>query len=216
MLALYGHPFSSYTWKALIPLYACGIPFAFREVGPDQPENSAVIQAGSPQGKFPLLEDGGARIFEATSIIEYLAANRPEARGLIPTDPQAALRVRQMDRVFDNYVMHIVQMAVNEYLRNPENPDQVRVEEARAMLSRSYRWLEGWLADYPADGHISLIECAASPSLFYADWVQRIDDEFPRLTAWRSHLLALPAVKRCVDEARPYRPWFPLGAPDRD
>ncbi len=35
MLALYGHPFSSYTWKALIPLYAVGAEFEFRELGPD-------------------------------------------------------------------------------------------------------------------------------------------------------------------------------------
>ncbi|HEX5747076.1 MAG TPA: hypothetical protein VFZ09_12605 [Archangium sp.] len=33
MLALYGHPFSSYTWKALIPLYANGTAFEHRVVG---------------------------------------------------------------------------------------------------------------------------------------------------------------------------------------
>jgi glutathione S-transferase len=32
----------------------------------------------------------------------------------------------------------------------------------------------------------------------------------------RAELLALPEVSRCVEEARPYRPYFPLGAPDRD
>ena len=31
-LALYGHPFSSYTWKALIALYANGTDFEFREI----------------------------------------------------------------------------------------------------------------------------------------------------------------------------------------
>jgi glutathione S-transferase len=29
-------------------------------------------------------------------------------------------------------------------------------------------------------------------------------------------LLQHPAVARVVDEARPYRPYVPLGAPDRD
>jgi len=33
-LQLYGHPFSSYTWKALIPLYANGTAFEFRAVDP--------------------------------------------------------------------------------------------------------------------------------------------------------------------------------------
>jgi glutathione S-transferase len=62
----------------------------------------------------------------------------------------------------------------------------------------------------------SLIECAAAPSLFYADWVQPIGEARPKLAAYRARLLADPAVSRCVDEARPYRSFFPLGAPDRD
>jgi hypothetical protein len=64
--------------------------------------------------------------------------------------------------------------------------------------------------------HVTLIECAAAPSLFYADWVHPIANEFPRLARWRAHLLALPPVQRCVDDARPYRGNFPPGAPDRD
>jgi len=63
---------------------------------------------------------------------------------------------------------------------------------------------------------ITLVECAAAPSLFYADWVERIDDKFPRLAAWRAHLNTLPEVSRCIEAARPYRAYFPLGAPDRD
>lgn len=31
-----------------------------------------------------------------------------------------------------------------------------------------------------------------------------------------AELNALPPVSRCIEEARPYRPFFPLGAPDRD
>ena len=216
MLALYGHLFSSYTWKALIPLYANDIPFEFREVGPDHAQNTAIVQSTGPQGKFPVLEDGGTRIFEATTIIEYLALNIPAARGLIPTEPQAALRVRQMDRVFDNYVMNIMQLSVNEYLRDANNPNPAILEDVRRQLTRTYGWLENWLGEYFVTDHVSLIECAAAPSLFYADWVHRIGDDFPRLQRWRAHLLALPAIKRCVDDARPYRHYFPLGAPDRD
>ncbi|HMB56790.1 MAG TPA: glutathione S-transferase family protein, partial [Arenimonas sp.] len=38
----------------------------------------------------------------------------------------------------------------------------------------------------------------------------------PQLTAYRQRLLARPSFARAVDEARPYRDYFPLGAPDRD
>lgn len=216
MLALYGHPFSSYTWKALIALYASGIEFDFRVVGPDQPDHNAVVQSAGPLGKFPVLEDGGALIFEATAIIEHLAIRHAAARALVPADAAAAQPVRLLDRVFDNYVMAPMQDVVNERLRDAANPDPARVAEARARLERTYAWLETWLASYPADGSLTLIECAAAPSLFYADWVHPITPDHPRLKAWRAHLLALPPVARCVDDARPFRAFFPLGAPDRD
>jgi len=216
MLALYGHHFSSYTWKALIALYANETPFEFRSVDPDQPENAARIAAVGPLGKFPVLEDGDTLIFESTSIIEYLERHHPGPQSLIPHDADAAIGVRMLDRVFDNYVMNVMQIVVNEYIRDGQNPDQARCAEAREQLARVYRWLEGWLEYYPLRDHVTLIECAAAPSLFYADWVHPIADEFPRLQRWRAHLLALPPVQRCVDDARPYRSYFPLGAPDRD
>lgn len=216
MLALYGHPFSSYTWKALIALYANDIPFEFRVVDADHADNAAFVQSAGPLGKFPVLQDGDNVIFEATAIIEYLAQRYGGSETLLPEDATAALGMRMLDRVFDNYVMNVAQIVVNEYIRNRENPDEARCAEAREQLQRTYAWLEGWLEYYPPLEHVTLIECAAAPSLFYADWVHRIGDEFPRLKRWRAHLLNLPAVARCVDEARPFRPFFPLGAPDRD
>ena len=121
-----------------------------------------------------------------------------------------------LDRVFDNYVMHPMQEIVAAHIRSPGMPDPGTEGRARDMLERAYRWIDGWLADYPASDAITLIECAAAPSLFYADWCFPIPMELDRLRQWRAHLLALPAVARCVDDARPYRAYFPLGAPDRD
>jgi len=216
MLALYGHPFSSYTWKVLIALYANETEFEFRIVDEDHPDNVAVVQSAGPLGKFPVLADGENLIFETTTIIEYLAKNHSGSEMLIPNDPDAAIGMRMLDRVLDNYVMNVMQIVVNEYIRDGQNADPVRCAEAREQLDRTYAWLEGWLEFYPPMDHISLIECAAAPSLFYADWVHPIGDAFPRLRHWRAHLLAMPPIKRCVDDARPYRAFFPLGAPDRD
>jgi len=46
--------------------------------------------------------------------------------------------------------------------------------------------------------------------------VHPIGEHFPATRAYRAKLLARPSVARTVDEARPYRKLFPLGAPDRD
>ncbi|GGB87646.1 glutathione S-transferase [Novosphingobium endophyticum] len=215
-LALYGHPFSSYTWKALIPLYAYDVAFEFRIVDADHPENVSVVQSAGPLGKFPVLQDGENLLFEATTIIDYIARHHTGEGTLIPDDPDAAIGMRMLDRVFDNYVMNSMQIVVDEYLCNAESPDMARCGEARARLEKTYAWLEDWLRFYPPMDHVTLIECAASPSLFYADWVHPISDKFPRLRSWRAHLLQLRPVARCVEDARPYRPFFPLGAPDRD
>ncbi|MEQ9608563.1 MAG: hypothetical protein RLN99_12955 [Kiloniellaceae bacterium] len=43
-----------------------------------------------------------------------------------------------------------------------------------------------------------------------------LGDDFAAARAYRRRLLARPSFARAVDEARPFRPLFPLGAPDRD
>lgn len=217
MLALYGHSFSSYTWKAQIALHALGLDYDLREIDADHPEHYAFVQEhGGPMGKFPVLLDGEAAIFEASAIVEYLNQHHAGEHALLPTDADAAIGMRMVDRVFDNYVMNQMNVVVVEHIRDAENPDQARCAEARAGLRRTYAWLEQWLEFYHGGDGITLIECAAAPSLFYADWVERIGDEFPLLKAFRAHLLALPEVSRCVEAARSFRPNFPPGAPDRD
>ncbi|MCT2400958.1 glutathione S-transferase family protein [Novosphingobium mangrovi (ex Huang et al. 2023)] len=215
-LELFGHPFSSYTWKALIALYAAEVDFEFRIVDADHPENVAVVQSAGPLGKFPVLRDGENLLFEATTIIDYVSNHHTTSEMLIPADADAATGMRMLDRVFDNYVMAPMQNVVDEYLRAPENPDMARIGEARDRLERVYAWLEGWLQFYPPLDHVTLIECSAAPALFYADWVHPIAATFPRLRRWRTHLLRLPPVAQCVEDARPYRQNFPPGAPDRD
>ncbi|HEY7806221.1 MAG TPA: glutathione S-transferase family protein [Croceibacterium sp.] len=224
MLALYGHLFSSYTWKALIPLYANGTEFEFRPLDGDHPENSAFVAAAHPAGKFPVLTDGGVTVVEATGIVEYLAVHHPGPAPLIPAEPAIAATARMLDHVFDNYVMGNLQRIVAAYFNDKDNPgaggmrahpDEVEIAAGKARLRQAYAWLERWLEGNRLPPHVSIVTCAAAPSLFYADWVERIP-EGSRLAALRAELLALPAVSRCVEDARPMRGYFPPGAPDRD
>lgn len=218
MIELFGHPFSSYTWKALIALYENDTPFTFRQLDPDHPENGAAFAALSPMGKFPVLADGERTIAEATTIIEYLDARHPGAVRFVPDDALAAVEVRMLDRLFDNYVMTPMGRIVGDALRPADKRDDHGVTQARAMLDTSYAWLDSRMTgrDWAVGDAVSLADCAAAPSLFYADWAHPIGDRFPALAAYRARLLARPSIARCVDEARPYRPFFPLGAPDRD
>lgn len=217
-LSLFAHPFSSYCQKVLVALYENSTRFSLKMLSPETPENFNALKRLWPIGKFPVLEDNGTAIFEATSIVEYLAIQYSGPVQLIPHDPKPAFDVRQMDRVFDNYVMTPTNWIVQDARRAPETKDPQAVAQGRALLDTTYRWLDHRMAgrEWSSGGTFSLADCAAAPALFYADWAHPIAEEFRNLRAYRSRLLARPSFARAVDEARPYRKLFPLGAPGRD
>lgn len=218
-LELFAHPFSSYCWKVLIALYEKQLPFTYRMLDPDHMDNVAELRDSWPLGKFPMLRDGTMDYIETSIIIEHLDQKAPGPHPLIPADPDDALETRLLDRVFDLWVMNQAQPSVDNALRPATVPkDPYSVDKGLRQLRNAYDWLEQRLAgrEWANGGDFSLADCAAAPSLFYADWIEPIGDARPILSAYRARLLARPSVVRVVEEARPYRPLFPLGAPDRD
>lgn len=217
-IALYGHPFSSYTQKVLIALYENATAFEFRSLGPETPQHAASWQQRWPLRKFPLLVDGDRTVVESSIIIEYLQHVYPGPVRLLPAEPMAALEVRFLDRFFDLHVMSPVQHAVEGALTGLADRKQEALAEAASRLELAYAWLEGHLAGrtWAAAADFTLADCAAAPALFYADWTHPIAAHHPLLRAYRARLLARPSFARAVDEARSFRSYFPLGAPDRD
>lgn len=217
-LTLFAHPFSSYCQKVLIALYENGTAFTYRELGPEAPDAGAEWAGLWPLKRMPVLVDDGRPVFESSVIIEHLGLFHPGPAPLLPADPKAALAVRMMDRFFDNYVMTPMQKIVLDHLRPADERDPYGVAQARAQLDEAYRWLDGQVAErrWASGEDFTLADCAAAPSLFYADWVHAIDGAFGHARAYRARLLARPSVARAVDEARPFRKLFPPGAPERD
>jgi glutathione S-transferase len=216
-LQLFGHPFSSYTQKVLIALWADETPFEYRMLDQEHPENFEELKRHSPFGLFPTLLDDGQPVIETTAIIEHLQAHHRGPNVWIP-DGELGRRVRLLDRFFDLHVMSNMQVPVGDKLRPEGTRDAYGVARARERLHVAYDWLEANLGDgrWAAGNQFTLADCAAAPSLFYADWVEEIGPNRPKLTGYRARLLDHPIVARAVDEGRPYRSFFPLGAPDRD
>ena len=123
-----------------------------------------------------------------------------------------------LDRFFDNYVMTPMQKIVGDHLRPEDERDPRGVADAHALLETAYRWLEAHLdgRTWATGRSFTIADCAAAPALLYADWVHPIADDLAPVRDYRARLLARPSFARAVDEARPYRPLFPPGAPDRD
>lgn len=197
--------------KAETAFYEKGVTFEPRVIDGSEPVQSE-FQSLWPIERFPLLVERERLVFEATAIIEHLDVLYPETYRLIPADPSVAAEVRMWDRFFDNYIGYPQQRLVYAALGREADDGGVRWKTA---LDTAYGILNARMAtrDWAAADMFSLADCAAAPHLLYADWSHQIGDRFPNLWAYRERLLNRPSYARALDEARPYRAGFPLGAP---
>lgn len=218
-LTLYAHPLSSYCQKAETAFYENDTPFELKLLDGREPVASEFARLW-PIGKFPILTDdrdgdGDRLVTEATIIIEYLDAHFPGATRFVPGDKDAAIEVRRLDRFFDNYINTPQQRIVAIAIGRDQGDDAM----LRGQLETAYQVLDRWMdgREWSAAGQFSLADCAAAPALLYADWTHPIPRVHANVWAYRDRLLARPSYARALDEARPYRDMFPLGAPtDRD
>jgi glutathione S-transferase len=220
MLQIYGHPFASFYWKTLIALYERDVPFEFLMVDPEHSENTENIRRLAPTGQFPVLVDGDRTVIESAAIIEYLDLHHGNAPPMVPTDPRAAIEARQMDSIFDDYVQAPLTRMVLNTLRPEDQRDPLVNVEAKATLDKSYAWLNRWMEGrtWAANDAFSIADCSGAPALFYAHWGYPIPESHTALREYRARVLARPSIKRVIDEARPWREYFPLkgqgGSPD--
>ena len=209
---LHLHPLSSYCQKALVALYELELPFTKNVVDLSDAEQRAALVALWPIGKFPVLRDEarGVTVAESTTVIEYLNRYATAPR-LIPIDPDAAREVRFRDRFFDLYVNTPMGKIVTDNLRPQGKRDPHGVGEADAYLATAYQVVNGWVesSTWAAGESFSMADCAAAPSLFYANQIKPFGASHPHLAAYYARLEQRPSFKRVLAEAEPYLKNFP-------
>ena len=214
MFELYGHPFSSFTWKALIALYENGTAFEPKLLqNLQEPEQRAVFEEVWPVGKFPVLVDDthDRTIPETSIIIEWLDRHHRGATRFVPEDPDLALEVRLWDRIYDLYVQMPMQRIVFDRIRPPEQKYPTGVAEERVLLKKAMAMVDAHVADkhWATGDQFTLADCAAMPALFYADKVEPFEGRWPNAAALLERLKARPSVARVLAEAQPYFQYFP-------
>ena len=212
MLRLYSHPLSSYCWKVLIALYESGVSFEPVMVDLGDPAARAQYLKLSPFGKIPALRDGDREILETTIIIEYLAMTVPSAARLIPMAPEAALKVRALDRFFDLYLNSSVGKVANDALRPAGKKDPIGLEVAKNDLRTALAILEKDMAQrlWAAGESFTMADCAAAPALYYANIVIPLAQSYPNTKRYLERLIQRPSVARAIAEATPYFHMVPL------
>ncbi len=213
-LKLHFHPLASFCWKALIALYENDTPFEPIVVDLGNAESRAAFAAVWPMAKFPVLQDEarGHTVAEATVVIEYLDAFYPGRTRFVPPDAERAWQARMWDRVFDHYVHEPMQKIVGDRLRPEGGGDPLGVEQAKAQIQEAYTLLDREIASraWAMGSEFSLVDCAAAPSLFYAEIVVPFGPELKSLPAYLDRLMARRSFARVLEEAEPYFPLFPM------
>jgi glutathione S-transferase len=209
-LTLYYHPLASYCHKVLIALYEHGIEFERRNIDLGSEADRAELEAVWPFARFPVLRDHERKrdIPESTSIIEYVDQLYAGAQKLLPAGWEHAHEVRLWDRICDGYVHTPMQAIVLDRIvgsKGDTSRDRATLHKAYSLLNErlsSREWLAGDV--------FTLADCSATPSLFYAATLEAIPADMPHLAAYYQRLMARPAVRRVLEEARPYFHMYPF------
>ena len=212
-LKLHFHPLASYCHKVLIALYENDTPFTPNKVDLANEGERAALLKMWPIGKFPVLRDAAREqtVPESTIIIEYLDRYYPGATRFIPADADRAWQARLSDRFYDHYVHEPMQKIVADRLRPEGKKDPHGVEEARARLRTSYGMIDREMATrrWAMGDEFSLADCAAAPSLFFANEVMPLGEDHANVAAYLGRLKARPSYARVLKEAEPYFAMFP-------
>lgn len=143
-MKLVGSYTSPFVRKISILLLEKGIAFEFVNEQPYQPDNG--VAQYNPLGKVPaLVTDSGECWFDSPIIAQYieLLGVAPE---MVPQDPIAALKMRQIEALADG-IMDAGLASVRELARPAAQQSEAEVLRQREKISRSLDALEGYLAD---------------------------------------------------------------------
>ena len=212
-LTFYFHPLSSFCQKALIALYENETAFRPHIVDLGNEAARAAFLKLWPIGKIPVLRDEARdrTVPEASIIIEYLAQHFPGKIQLVPADPEKARQTRMCDRFYDFYVNQPMQKIVTDRLRPSGKNDAYGVEQAKSQLRTALDMIEEDMAakTWAMGDAFSMADCAAAPSLFYANKVMPFGGTHKNATRYFERLMQRPSFARAVAEAKPYFALFP-------
>ncbi len=163
MLTLYGFPVSNYYNKVKLALLEKNAPFSEQFVHPKSVD--AAGMAASPLGKIPFISTLQGTLCESQAIVDYLELAYPQPP-LLPADPFAAAKVRELTTYID---LHVELVARELYAQaffggTVSEAAQARV---RRQLEKNIAGLKSLIkfAPYAAGDTFTQADCAAFASL---------------------------------------------------
>jgi glutathione S-transferase len=198
-LRLYSGPLSMFGAKAEIALREKGVAFdlvmvPFAKGDRYDPKHPEVLRI-NPKGQVPVLVHGSVELFDSSLIFEYLEDSFPTPP-LWPSAPTARAQARLLELMADD----IVFMNIARLFGLEETPNDPAAIAARAKAQEHYADMEAQLAgrDYLV-GPFTYADIGLFMAQFYGERKGAVlGGETPRLLAWRSRMVARPAVRTVI------------------
>lgn len=202
-MRLYYHPLSSNSRRVLLTAIALETRLELVVVDLLKGEHQAADYLRlNPNGKVPLLEDGGFLLWESHAIMQYLADQSPNER-LYPRQAQARADINRWlfwsAYHFTPAVGFISRERVSKKMvGGAGGPDPAEIARGEALLTAAVSVLDDHLADkqWIAQDRLTLADLAIAAPLMHSAAAQLPVVGYKNLQAWFARVEALEAWKK--------------------
>jgi glutathione S-transferase len=163
MITLHGFPVSNYYNKVKLALLEKNLSFAEAYVNPKSVDASGI--AASPLGKIPFITTPQGTLCESQAIVDYLEAAYPTP-ALLPADPFAAAKVRELTTYIDLHVELVARQLYPQAFFGGTVSESTQ-QLVRKQLEKNIAALKSLIkfAPYAAGDSFTQADCAAFASL---------------------------------------------------
>ncbi len=196
-MILYGSPLSCHTRRVRIFCDEAGIDYTYKSVNlMDGEQHRPEVLALNPNGKVPVIDDGGFVLNESHTIMRYLA-DKYGQETWYPKALEARARVDAwLDWVHTRLGIEVGKVFLHTLVFG-ERGDPQKIEEAKGWLSQILPVMNTALEkqSHLAGEQITLADIAAATSLSDLEQARYPLDAYPAIQQWYQDLTNLRSFK---------------------
>jgi maleylpyruvate isomerase len=201
-MKLYGYWRSTSSWRVRLALHLKGVDFEYQPVHLARGEQWGEAYASiNPRNEVPVLEveeQGGIqRLAQSLAIIEYLEERYPTP-ALLPAEPLARARVRQLTEMVNAGIQPLQNLVVLNYVRDHLNGDEKAWTRHWIIrgLTALERVAEGTARRYLVGDAVTCADVYLVPQLYAARRFGVVLEALPTLLRVEAACSVLPAFER--------------------
>lgn len=212
-MKLYGYWRSSASYRIRIALNLKGVDWEYVPVPLDRGEHRQPgFRAVNPAALVPVLEVDGQRLAQSPAIAEFLEERYPSPP-LLPADPLARARVRELQHLIGCDIHPLQNLRVLKYLRAELGQDDAAVAAwCRRWIADGFAAYEALAAQRSADGRYSvgdaltLADVWLVPQVYNAERFEVDLTPYPAIRSVTEHCRTLAAVAAAHPSRQPDAP----------